>query len=992
MSTPEHVISGEAKHCVIQGNSLDVLRTLPSNHYDGLLTDPPYFLANASGKGFMGKEWDSLSPANVIAGLCFLSMNLALETAITAESPSSERGRRLHGTASTSAPELVITRDEAVELSRVWSPSLTIYLQKLPISARLVAPTSFLDSGVKSIARHVAAMLRDNPAWKESVIGFTSTEEPNESDAIEALSGTGSDSLSIGEMVGCADDAESHASAIKSNATTSSLGKYQKTIQKLISSPSVRAATKRFTAAPNAIATISEWWHECWANEAIRVLKPGAPVLAFSGTRTSHSLTSALEASGFEIRDTLMWLYGCLSDDTDILVDGQWVPYHKATAGRLAMCYNPESDTLAWRPIQELLTYDYDDTAYRIESDSTDQIVSRNHRCLVERDGAFVFRLAEDVAREREARVPVLEGLRDLLEALPVLHEGASGQEQDMLQGVSRSCDFGAENGQAFTVESQGGVALHRLRNGVQGLAFPREEGRCPELLEAVQWRDPRCGMGEACAQGPSGVDGCVTGVLPDQDDRTGQPRVEGWRHDIQDARKLHGRQVCALPCGVPADGAQGRLRDGASAARCAGSGSAPSTVGMRTSRGPRSDEQRTVEPGSLSEQSGAQTVRASRFARSDLARITHTHYRGVVWCVRVPTGAFVARRNGKVFITGNSGFPKSLDVSKAIDAAAGAARVVIGTNEDRLRRKPNGMKTDAPATDLARDWAGYGTALKPAHEPIILARKPLEGTIAQNVSRWGTGGLAIDASRIEYASASDKEKMAAGVEKIRAKGGVIEGSWKNSSDLSGANPASDAGRWPANVLMDEEAGAYLDSIVGDRPSTLTGKADPNTSHEHPAGPDNTRSSMFGNNKAGGRVYADGGGPSRFFYSAKVSKSEREGGCDHLPFKSAGEVTGGREEGSAAMDSPRTGAGRSSGSRNHHPTLKPIALTSYLAKLILPPKRVDTQRCLLVPFSGSGSEIIGALQAGWDDVTGIEQSEEYCAIARARIAYWENSK
>ncbi len=125
------------------------------------------------------------------------------------------------------------------------------------------------------------------------------------------------------------------------------------------------------------------------------------------------------------------------------------------------------------------------------------------------------------------------------------------------------------------------------------------------------------------------------------------------------------------------------------------------------------------------------------------------------------------------------------------------------------------------------------------------------------------------------------------------------------------------------------------------------------------------------------------GDNARFFYCAKASQAERNAGCEALPAKTAGEVTGGRQEGSAGLDSPRAGAGSPAGSRNHHPTVKPLALCEYLAKLILPAVPGN----LLVPFSGSGSEMIGALKAGWPDVTGIEKEAEYVTIAQARLAH-----
>jgi site-specific DNA-methyltransferase (adenine-specific) len=221
-----------------------------------------------------------------------------------------------------------------------------------------------------------------------------------------------------------------------------------------------------------------------------------------------------------------------------------------------------------------------------------------------------------------------------------------------------------------------------------------------------------------------------------------------------------------------------------------------------------------------------------------------------------------------------------------------------------------------------------------------VLARKPLAGTVAANALEHGCGALAIDASRIAYASEADRAAMSAGVEAIRARGGVLENSWKNSSDLSGANPAHAAGRWPANVLLDEAAAAMLDEQSGESVSTPV-RAHVSTGAILP----------FSFRTAGG--FSDSGGASRFFYVAKASRSEREAGCEG----------------------------------NAHPTVKPIALTTYVARLLLPPPGARPRR-LLVPFSGSGSEVIGALLAGWDEVIGIEIDDEYRRIAEARIAHW----
>lgn len=331
-------------------------------------------------------------------------------------------------------------------------------------------------------------------------------------------------------------------------------------------------------------------------------------------------------------------------------------------------------------------------------------------------------------------------------------------------------------------------------------------------------------------------------------------------------------------------------------------------------------------------------------------------------------------------------GFPKSLNIGLAIDKAAGATREVVGTRtltgNAALSTKEKGgtygvqvgsvpakeVPITAPATALAQQWDGFGTALKPAWEPILLARKPIDGTVAENIARWGVGGLAIDACRIgdeviSQHGRSDSENVA----------------------MSGRNYAEPAGRewegrWPANLLLDEGASAMLDAAAGDRPSRKSITRN---------GGGNQGGDVFTKRKGRPKAdsgYADSGGPSRFFFSTKVSTKEREWGCEALPIRSAGECTD-REDGSAGLSSPR-GAGRGKGARNPHPTLKPISLTTWLARLILPPTPDAT---LLVPYSGVGSEMIGALLAGWPMVFGIEgdfESVGYVDISHARIAAW----
>jgi len=719
-----------------------------------------------------------------------------------------------------------------------------------------------------------------------------------------------------------------------------------------------------------------EWikWLAAIMREACRVMKPGAYGLVWALPRTAHWTTMALEDAGFEVRDVVLHLFGCLSDDTEILIDGEWRHFTEATAGRSALCYDPSTGGFAWQEVQKLHTYDHDDTAYRIHSAHTDQVVTRQHRCLVERGGAYVFEFAEDAAHEREARVPVLEDVRGLLAAVPYVQPIPSHSKQGVQSGVRRrSPSLGAESAQAeagvprmrrylSTEESNRTLAGAVLFEPMQGdLALPH---------------DGYEGIGLARSPRMEGPDTCGRDR---QDDGPAQPGVEGRRYDLPQTRKLLGRDLCPMPGDASIDGEARRLRHGAPADRGDGHWSTAHEGGDGSPREPRSDRQPAREPHALRDESRSQTIRAPRFTVADLATFEPVHYRGIVWCVTVPTGAFVARRNGKVFVTGNSGFPKSLDVSKAIDSAAGATRAVTGSKitgralggsnwRDGDAGGQERVAVTAPATDLARQWEGYGTATKPAAEHWILVRKPLDGTVAANVAKWGTGGIAIDACRIDLDEGAD---LSARQVQSRNDGAVSFGS-KPGFDVPMYSPL---GRWPANVTLSEDAARELDAQAGDHPGMSGG----GTHATDYAG------GMFGSIDAPHLARNDSGGPSRFFYVAKATSFERNFGCEDLPVRTAAERVD-RDEDSAGMDSPRAGAGRTGGARNHHPTIKSISLTKWLATLILPP--AGRERRLLCPFAGSGGEVIGAMRAGWEQIDGIEQDADFVTIARARVARW----
>ena len=304
-------------------------------------------------------------------------------------------------------------------------------------------------------------------------------------------------------------------------------------------------------------------WHVQWLREAFRILKPGRQIKAFCGTRTQHHLLKAMEVVGFEGVDTQKvdseaWMYGCLSDDSEIWTDRGWIPGTSVRVGDIVGCWDFETGEFSMQPTQEVFRAPYSGDMVSIRNNGLNQLLTPNHR---------VYHWTKDTLSD--------------------------------------------------------------------------------------QW-DP-----------------------------------EGW--ECNEASTL-GSEV-RVPVLIPEGTEDSEL---------------PNLVIL---------------------------------ARANVGKVP---YEGEVWCVRVPTGAFVARREGHIFITGNSGFPKSLDVSKEIDRILGAEREVIGVSpNDRPRSQVKGGRgfdktfndgqghepilITAPASDEAQKWEGWGTALKPAWEPVCCGRKPLE-------------------------------------------------------------------------------------------------------------------------------------------------------------------------------------------------------------------------------------------------------------------------
>jgi site-specific DNA-methyltransferase (adenine-specific) len=300
------------------------------------------------------------------------------------------------------------------------------------------------------------------------------------------------------------------------------------------------------------------------------------------------------------------------------------------------------------------------------------------------------------------------------------------------------------------------------------------------------------------------------------------------------------------------------------------------------------------------------------------------------------------------------SGFPKSMNISKAIDKKFGLEREIVGFDEDKFKKMANsppcnpskgfnnnsmtaekGCQITQPSSSEAKDWEGWGTALKPATELIVLARKPIDGTIAENILEYGVGGINIDECRVEFVENDDNRIY--NNYSHNAKAGLENGFKKNNKDGDKIELYKNLGRWPANIIHDgseEVLKNFPNNNLGCKPHLIS-----QNSKYNGWGSINKKNIIFGyddkNNKSA----------ARFFYCAKTSKKER-------------------------------------GEGNTHPTVKPISLMKYLIKLITPKNKI-----VLDPFMGSGSTGLACIEEECDFI-GMEKDRKSFSISCVRISDW----
>lgn len=730
-------------------------------------------------------------------------------------------------------------------------------------------------------------------------------------------------------------------------------------------------------------------WREC-----LRVLRPGGHLVAFGGTRTYDMLTLAIRLAGFEVRDCLMWVYGCLTDDVEVLTEHGWVHGVDVAEGDRIAQWDSASGELTLAAVAETYRAPWDGPMRVLRNADTDQVLTPNHRVYhrtqrrqqvagVRRcwfDDEWQVSEAAELTTHQPMKLPI---------AGHVDGPGIGG------------ADYAALLGWVFTEggfdHSGTGVRIYQSSVNADHVA---EIGALLDRLGPHKRYDR-----DRSYKGRNYVESTwfVTGELAERvradlpGKRPTYPLL--WRMTMPEREAFLDAAMKGDGtgwCGTSPQFFQQHEDDLEWVQTLLHTMNRAGKVGMRPNR----------LGGAVYLRDTATTELQARHHKA----ATWEHYQGDVWCVRVPTGAFLARRNGKVFITGNSGFPKSLNVAKAVDSTLGVKGELGGPRSEahagwiqRGRMRGAGDTADGhagwqspwmddsdavdrnarqyiPGSPEAQQWDGWGTALKPAWEPIVLARKPLEGTVAANVLDHGVGALNINDCRVGTEDGYTNPTSWGGGE-----------GWTGNK---GAGPRIDnGGRWPANVLLGHNddcvrVGVRVDRVGGGEHAT-SGFVDGYEAGDGFVGSDvttdvwecvdgcpvaaldaqsgdvkgavgmtqhgsgtNTVYGTYARSEAsvGGAGVPDSGGASRFFYQAKANRRERQFG---LP----------------------------DGVRNDHPTVKPWALLDWLIRLVCPPSGT-----VVDPFCGSGTTGIAAVRAGYRFI-GVELDPHYAVdLAMPRVA------
>lgn len=712
---------------------------------------------------------------------------------------------------------------------------------------------------------------------------------------------------------------------------------------------------------------------ELW-QEVIRVLKPGGHALVACGTRTQHRMAVNLEDAGFEIRDIVAWVYGCYSADTEVLTNNGWKHYKELSELDKVLQWDKDTNELSWITPLNKFEYEIQDEMVLLENRNTSQLITKEHS---------VYAKIRKHSRNKKSHIFEKIKACDIKEHwvldLPLAGKmnGKVNEKNAYLIGWWLTDAWKHADGKAVMFSQSKKHTLKKLKDYFDSMGVNYSEYIKKPKLKTHNPEHTLYVTGEI-----------ADFLLTNYNDREMKWEMLNW--DLQSRTLLMEGLM---------DG-DGSIRKGSY-----------SRVFWSLNR-ERLDMFQALCL-SLNMRSHIDYVKGCVYfnTKRNTTQIQYRHrkplqkYEGKVWCLQTETGAFVVRRNGKAFISGNSGFPKSYNISKAIEAIEktgksnsvalrqveqegdGEAYTLTGKNNGILgETRVYDRKEYTPGTENSKKWEGWGTALKPAMELWTLCRKPLgEKTIAKNVLKYGTGGINIDECRVET-----KDKLQGSTSTKMKFGG---NAFFESSTINDPNWQQNAGgRFPANLIHDGS-----EEVLSCFPDTK--------SQGHWSKTKTTGFGKFGNGKSEylgvGEKDKISGNASRFFkecnfteeeleehqrliYCAKASKKERNLGLESFPKKQ--KVFNGQSNTSSTDMKDVEKRFTTQPAQNNHPTVKPVELMRYLCRLITPKGGI-----ILDPYMGSGSTGIAAKLEGLNFI-GIEREEDYFEIARARIDYWEKEE
>lgn len=662
------------------------------------------------------------------------------------------------------------------------------------------------------------------------------------------------------------------------------------------------------------------------------ILLPGGYVFAFSGSRTGHWQACAMEMAGFIMHPMHGWVFGCMDTETECLTRRGWLAYTDLLPTDEVLQWDSATDSLSWVIPEHIHEYDFDGQMVQIKNRHTHQVLTPNHRVYakVRRHSRHPKPTAYEVIEASEVQQRPGNWQVDLPMASTLYQsECVVDPTFAYLVGWWLTDAWPHKDANACCFSQSKPATLIKLRAALEGLG----------TSEYVK---------------PAKKDGhndehtfYLTGPMADRLRNEFPDRVLGW-HVL--GWSLAARQ--ALYEGLmDGDGSRNKPGQIAEAFWSQKQERRDVFLALALSIGIRCYEDPAKGVVYVNPKTRTTQVQGKQ-------RAEPLPYKGKVWCLTVPTGAFVVRRSGRPFITGNSGFPKAHAADKAIDKHLGAAggfvpkgapvkRMIPGADQHATGswEKNNGREYQpgsyVPATPEAAEWQGwaYGTqSQKPALEPIYLGQKPFDcKTGAANLLKHGVGAVNIDGCRVPSEARTFVSK------------GIRSGSHNYIGDegFEGQGEVTVEGRHPANLILDGSP-----EVVAMFPDSKSGAMKATTPRAAQDEPGSVCYGTYGGQIVSQDVAASSGSAARFFHQFPPD-------ADPLFYH------------------PKAGKADRAGSK--HPTVKPIALMQYLIRHITPPGGV-----VLDPFAGSGTTAEAARREGFDCIL-MEAEEEYLDFLRERF-------